>query len=381
MFQADHAIVHAREVGGAVVEGFFTDLARLLVDDPAVQQRWRAIAIGQAHREFFEATDVEHDLVSIFVRIDRVEDVAGIDLVPDHVGVAAVARHHAQTRTVVVAPGDRHAAARGQAQIEHHRQIHEDHVVSGHVPVVHHGRALDVDLFALHERSVLGHSVVDEVGRELAVAEEEQFAGFGADARMRSHCRRELASKIVGADGFEFVAQRKGKGTLFEGEDFAAVANHVGIRTGKFAVDRAVGCEPLCVGVAQQRSLNVAVAIPERLAVAQGHPVNHPIAEEPMGRGAGLGIRTVAKEAPVQFRRNRTRDLEVQIRVLLEDRSEVPAQVEGGLLSEVRGLAQRVFSWVIFCLFGVRRPYADSSGTPYRNNSKTLVPMISSCWL
>jgi hypothetical protein len=77
--------------------------------------------------ELSVAHDVHDDAaLRVLVRVERVEHVAGCDLVPPDVGVAAAARHHAEARAVVVTPPVRHAARERELDVEDERQVHEE---------------------------------------------------------------------------------------------------------------------------------------------------------------------------------------------------------------------------------------------------------------
>ena len=77
--------------------------------------------------------------------------------------------------------------AEQRLEIEHGRQVEEDHVIVGHDEVVHHHRPrqLDVDRSDQRARRV-GH-VEPEIGRDRAVTEEEQLAGGRVPLRVRGH--------------------------------------------------------------------------------------------------------------------------------------------------------------------------------------------------
>ena len=68
------------------------------------------------------------------------EDVAGIDLEPLHVGAGAVARHHADARAELRLPADRRARALDVLEADRGREDQEDHVALRHDEVVHHAR-------------------------------------------------------------------------------------------------------------------------------------------------------------------------------------------------------------------------------------------------
>ena len=184
MLEADDAVSHPGEFGGTVVHLLFAHLAGGGVDGEPPQFRRRKVH-GRFAPHVAEAGQVEHDGVAVLVGIHGVEDVAGVDVVPSHLIVGAVARHHAQPGRVVVVPADGHFAAHRQFHVEHRRQVHEHHVVPGDVEVMHHGRPADRDVLHLHQLAIRRYAQVAQVGRHGRVAEGEQFAGDRADLGVR----------------------------------------------------------------------------------------------------------------------------------------------------------------------------------------------------
>ena len=81
---------------------------------------------------------------------------------------------------------------------------------------------------------------------------------------------------------------------------------------------------------------DVAVAVPLGLAARQADAVDHPVAEEPVGRRPARRVRAVAHEQPAQLGRQRPGDLEVGEGLLGGDRGEV-ALLPVGPLGVVRG--------------------------------------------
>ena len=140
VLQPDHAVGDAGELARAVVDLLLVHRAGRRVDRPPPELRAREVHHRVAP-DVAEAGDVEHDRVAVLVGVHRVEHVAGVDVVPAHVGVGAVARHHAEPGRVVVVPVDGHLAAHRHLEVEHGRQVHEDDVVPRDVEVVHHRRA------------------------------------------------------------------------------------------------------------------------------------------------------------------------------------------------------------------------------------------------
>ena len=159
------------------------------------------------------------------------EDVARLDVEPPDVGVAAVAGHHADACAVLRLPCGRERALADEVEVEHDRQVEEHDVALGDREVVHHRRALDVDVLAAHELAVRVHDVVAQPRwAERVVAEEEHLARDRIHLRVRGHRRAELAAEVEPADGRQIGAHLGGEAHLDEGEDLARVRDDVGVR-------------------------------------------------------------------------------------------------------------------------------------------------------
>src|SRR5262247_4108746 len=107
MSEADSSLVTAGKLDGPIIEGLFADPPAGQIDAPAVERRWGRRRA--APPQLGVADDVEHDSsLIVFVRVQRVKDVTGVDLEPTHVRVRPAPRHHAETRAILVAPPVRH---------------------------------------------------------------------------------------------------------------------------------------------------------------------------------------------------------------------------------------------------------------------------------
>jgi hypothetical protein len=80
------------------------------------------------------------------------EDVAGVDVEPPHVGGTVLAGHDPDPRAVRLGPLVGHAAAPGQGGVEDDGQVHPHDVVLGDGEVVHHRRARHVDRPAVEQQ-------------------------------------------------------------------------------------------------------------------------------------------------------------------------------------------------------------------------------------
>ena len=150
MLEADKGIGDTREFSTTIIDLLFGDGTRFHIEREAPQHGCREI-----HRRVTphvrKTRHIEHNLVAFLVTVHRVEHVTRVDVEPLHVRIAALARHHAKARRVVVIPADRHVAAHRELEVEHRGQVHEDHVVTRDIEVVHHRRSADSDVFGLHQ--------------------------------------------------------------------------------------------------------------------------------------------------------------------------------------------------------------------------------------
>jgi len=251
------------------------------------------------------------------------EDVARRDVEPADVLVAPAARHDAQTSAVVVAPAVRHGAGHRELHVEDDRQIHEDDVALGDAEVVDHRRARHVDDLALHQPSRgVGAVVGEKRGRE-PVGEEVELAGERALLRMRGHARREPAVVIEAAHRLELARDLRRERRLDEREHAAGVLDDVRVRDAgrEIADGRRVLHERPCP--------HVAIAVPLRAAVAERDSVQHPVAEEPVRRRAGLRVRAIAHVEPAEGGGDGAVDGQVERGHLVRDRREVALQMKG----------------------------------------------------
>ena len=144
-----------------------------------------------------------------------------------------------------------------------------------------------------------------------------QFAGSGIAVRVGGVTAGQGAVEIAGAHGIELIGEFVvGDSAFDEGQRASSVGQHVrvgpdGLHSGT-RVERA-GCG-LSQGGAYRRAADPAIAIPAGLPVAQGYPVHHAIAGEPViGRRVDLcgRVRSVAQVAPVQVLWDVPGDIEV----------------------------------------------------------------------
>ena len=247
----------------------------------------------------------------------------------------AEARQDADARAVVVVPADRDLALHRLLQVEGDGQVHEDGVVPGDHEVVHHGRARHLDLRAVHEVALRVEHVVGEIGRQLAVAEEVELVGLGAELRVGREGGLELPVVVEAAHRLELAVELEREVALLEGEDLAGVADDVGVRGARRAVHHDLGVHGLLAALELGR-LHPAVAVPEGLPVLDAHAVDHAVAEEPVGALAALRVGRVAHVEPAQLAGDLAGHAQAGLGDLVRDRGVVAGQ-EPGLLFDGTG--------------------------------------------
>ena len=205
----------------------------------------------------------------------------------------------------------------GRIEVEHDGQIPEHRVGLGDGEVVDHRRAGYGHLAARDERAVgVGH-VVREVRRHEAVAEEVHLAGGRIDLRVGGHRRRQPPVEVVDALRAEVVGRQLVRvAHLAGGQELAAVPDrgHVALR--RLPTGHALA-EPGRRLV--ERRADVAVRVRDGLPSVEPDAVHHPVAEEPVRRDPGAGVRAVADVEARQLGRQRAHHLEAGALHLLRD--------------------------------------------------------------
>ena len=138
------------------------------------------------------------------------------------------------------------------------------------------------------------------------------LTGDGVELRMRIDTERERPTEVGLTEGLEITADHIRTAQFLEGEHHARVMHDIGVAiTGEHATRRTQDRRAIEMrgGAGTQHP---AVAIPLRPAAAQGHPVEHALADEPVMVG-GIGIDRVgtgADEPTLEHLGQRAGDLE-----------------------------------------------------------------------
>jgi hypothetical protein len=252
-----------------------------------------------------------------------VEDVARVDRDPTDLA-GAVQRHDADPRRVGVVPAVGHAPP-DQVHPEHHRQVQEHRVPVGDREVVHHRRPGAGHLGAGHQLPGRGQPVVDQVRGQRAVGEEVQVAGVRVALGVGGHGGGQPAVEVARPDRLQLRRDLVRETVLDQREQLPAVLDDVGVGDDGGAVE-ALGAEERAA--LQRAGADPAVAVPLRAALPQPHPVDHPVAQEPVPRILpGSGVGPVAEVAPGQLGRQGAVHRQVHRADLVRDRGQVAGQV------------------------------------------------------
>ena len=291
------------------------------------------------------------------------EDIAGLDVEPADVGVAALARHHADPCGIAWVPrvreatvgarrgrharghrvGDahpteksrhhqpgrqaqrlRHGHLHGLLDVERDGQVIEHHIPLGEREVVHHRTSRDLDVHGAAGASVdSDHGVLHGVLLAEAVGHRVKFPGLGVALGVRGVAAPQRAVEIADPDSVEFVGEFVGRDArLDERQRLAGVADHVGVRADRRHRVPLIG-HCLAERARRARPADEAVAVPLGAAVTQSDAVHHPVADEPVVQlriDLADRVGPVAQIPTVEVLGDRPGDLQVGERDFLRQR-------------------------------------------------------------
>ena len=248
------------------------------------------------------------------------EHIARIDIAPDRLAALAVFRQQADPRLVLripaigkALPAHQRFERESDRHVEHDHVLFRNHAVMDRRAVLHCDRLLAADL-------ALGvdHHVAD-LGQVLGgIADRVQLAGFGIKVGMRGEAAafQRLTPGIVGDRVELFIDPHRTAAGFNQRPGGAGMAKHVGVDDIERRLVRA-GCRRLAQLLADRAGSDPAVAIPQRLAAREPHPVNHAITHEPViGAGIGRGDRvgTYADIAAIKFGGDRAGHVQIGLR-------------------------------------------------------------------
>ena len=211
--QAGQPVVDARELHRTVVQLPLGHRSGGEVDGPTPQHR-AGIEAAVLAPQLRVAATLHDNAIAVFVGVGDVEDIAGLDLEPANLAERVIAAQYSEACAVVVVPAVGHIAftVDRDIEVEHDRQIHEDHMLRRHREVVHHGERLDLYRSVDGQISVGVDTVVGHVWlKQVAVTEEMQFSGRRADLGVRGHRVLKFAAEVVAAHRLQVVGELVGK--------------------------------------------------------------------------------------------------------------------------------------------------------------------------
>ena len=176
------------------------------------------------------AGDVDDDGAVVVVGVQRVEHVAELDVDPADVGVAAVARHHADARAVLgfhSAGNGRWPSSSKSKTTGRSKNTTLRSVITKSCTI--DGPAMSMSSVRTSAPSRRRRGTATTAG-PWVVAEEEQLARDRVELRVRGHRRAELAAEVVAADRGEVGAHLGREAHLDECEDLARVRDDVRVR-------------------------------------------------------------------------------------------------------------------------------------------------------
>jgi hypothetical protein len=155
---------------------------------------------------------VDDHAVTGVVGVERVVHVAGVEVDPDDVVVAAVAGQQTHAGAVVGRPVERQAGpGHGGVEVEEHGQVEQDHPGVGEAHVVHHDRCRQLDLDGAGEEAVGAHDVVAQRRRAEAVGEHVHVTGDGVELGVGVDAAGQRPAEVAGGHGVEVRGELEGQ--------------------------------------------------------------------------------------------------------------------------------------------------------------------------
>ena len=133
------------------------------------------------------------------------EHIAGLDVVPRDISIAAISRHHAKTGTIGFIPNDRQSIVCHPFKVPHCWQIHKDHIVSRDVEIVNHGGAWHFYFLNLNQLAVFRHAIIGQIRWRHPVAKGQHFPGLSTDFWMRRHRAGKLPPVVMWTHRFKII--------------------------------------------------------------------------------------------------------------------------------------------------------------------------------
>ena len=201
---------------------------------PTVEGR---LALGRPVRDLAEQGRMASDLhldpaVGKVEGVERMEDVAGVDLAPPHVVGGAVEGENADASGLVVDPHvGQLVALHRPLKVESAREVEQQHRRLGDVDVMHHRAVADRDVDLPGDRSAVGvdDEVADEVPRPV-VGGDVEFAGDGINLGMSENDPSRVPLKsMLSTVSRSSVSDITGPPASTTARVAAGVADHVGV--------------------------------------------------------------------------------------------------------------------------------------------------------
>ena len=285
MAEVDGGQVCGRNIDDLVVEGESRPRG---VDRPPVPGR----CAGQRGRAEgrVESADVQHDGTTPAGGIDRVVDVARLDIDPPDGAGRTPEGHDADPGPGLGVPavGDGVGGRVGHhlhrsLHVEQHGKVHEDHVGLRDGEVMHHHRPGQRHRLAADQGP---SGVVDPILEERlgeAVAERVHPAGRRVDLRVGRHVGVPTAVARQGADRREVGrVEHIGDADFAQRQGPAGEVDHRHVRQGAGSARGTRRTQPAAVLV--EAGADPAVPVPGGASGIEPHPVDHAVTQEPVGR-------------------------------------------------------------------------------------------------
>ena len=236
---------------------------------------------------------VQDHLVAFLMGVDHVVHEKRGHIEPAHVGICAMAWHHADAAGQVTKEPHPGAAPGQLGGIEHHRHVQKHRVARRDGEVVLQPGPREVNGLKVGDGAVRSHYAHVQVGREHRVAGEHHFTGGGIHLGMGIHGHAQCAAEGAHSQGLQGGRIQLMHGTRQppQGKQASGVGDNVGIggvferatgygEVGLFKDAGQTGMASIQIGF-QACGTHPPVAVAGR-ACAEMHSVHHAVAIEPV---------------------------------------------------------------------------------------------------
>ncbi len=306
---ANERLTNSRKLLRSIADHVLPRGTRVRVESPASEHgvtlaRSTLLAIEHARM----SCGIQDHFVTVVECIHRVEDVARVDGHPLHIVGGSLARQEPDSWFVRGIPEVRQTGAFHRCiEIEHARQVEDQHVPFGDCQIVDHWSTgkWNVDV-AANTTVDANHQVLHLVAPAPVVRHDVQFARARVALRMGGERKGQRPVETRDSNRVQVVRQFHGRRTCLDDcKGSSGMPDYVGVGGKRRVVGRPIAwrrCSTL--EIAYFLCANPTVSVPRGVPGVQSDAMHHAMTREPVVLGlvdASCRIRAVAKIAAGEF--------------------------------------------------------------------------------